>query len=100
MINVSKKCKTHPFLLTNTRQEIKSLNKDIKSYFNQIKSKNVRRGIKPGNSKTLWEALKKAKECNIEMLPDTLFYRNTKINNKDKATTFTNFFPNKVNSIV
>ena len=34
------------------------------------------------------------------MLPDTLLYRNTKINNKDKASTFANFFSNKVNSIV
>ena len=94
-----KKIKSNPNP-QSTRQEIKDLNKEIKTFFFKSKSKNVRKGIIPGNSKSLWDAVKKAKDINSNTLPDFLFQNNIKINKKDHATTFANFFSDKVNSIV
>ena len=94
-----KKFKTNPNP-HSTRQEIKSLNKEIKSFYLKIKSLNVRKGIIPGNSKSLWDAVKKAKDINSSGTPDVLFENDIKLNKKDHAVAFANFFSNKVYSIV
>ena len=44
------------------RSVIKALNKEIKIFFHKQKTILVRRGILPGNSKTLWDAVKIAKD--------------------------------------
>ena len=95
-----KKCRTNPTLTVNTRQLIKDLNKDIKFYFHHQKTKLVRRGIKPGNSKTLWDAVNLAKNCNIETIPESLTLNNIKLNPKDRAQAFANYFKEKVQTIV
>jgi hypothetical protein len=43
---------------------------EIKNHFVSIKRNNVRRGIIPGNIKTLWDAVNIAKDRNIEDLPE------------------------------
>ena len=96
---LTKKLKSH-LNPTSIRNEIKSLNKDIKSYFHKIQAKNVCKSIIPGNSKSLWDAVKKAKDLNIDNLPETLFLNKIKQNPKDNASTFANFFSNKVKTIV
>ena len=96
---MTKKLKSH--LNPNSiRDEIKSLNKDIKSYFHKIQAKNVRKSIIPGNSKSLWDAVNKAKDLNSKNLPKTLFLNKIKQNPNDHASTFANFFSNKVTTIV
>ena len=60
----------------------------------------VRRGIKPGNSKTLWDAVNLAKNCNIETIPESLTLNNIKLNPNDRAQAFANFFKEKVQTIV
>ena len=40
---------------------------EIKSHFTNEKRNKVRQGIKPGNNKTLWEAVKIAKDQNIDV---------------------------------
>jgi hypothetical protein len=44
-----------------TQNQIKNLYFEIKDHFVSIKRNNVRRGIIPGNSKTLWDAVNIAK---------------------------------------
>ena len=96
---LKKKLNTH--LNPNSiRQEIKVLNKEIKSYFYKLKSKNVRKGIVPGNSKSLWDAVKKAKDVNIKNLPDILFKSKVKLSENDHAAAFADFFNAKVNTII
>ena len=94
-----KKIKTHPNP-ANVRIEIKTLNKEIKIFFHKSKSKNIRKGIIPGNTKSLWNAVNKAKDINMSNLPDTLFENKIKLCNKNYANAFANFFNIKVNSIV
>jgi hypothetical protein len=84
----------------STRQAIKDLNKEIKSFYLKIKSNSVRKGILPGNSKSLWDAVNKAKDTNTNPMPDVLFENNQKLNKIEHATAFANFFSNKVNSII
>ena len=95
-----KKFNANPTTLTRNRNEIKLLNKEIKHFFHNKKGKEIRRGIMPGNSKTLWDAVKKAKDCNIDTIPDSLTLNNVPIAQANHAQAFANFFSNKVNSIV
>ena len=61
------------------KSRLKNLSLEIKYHFtNETKSK-VRRGIKPGNNKTLWDAVKIAKNQNIEDLPDQMHQDGTPI---------------------
>ena len=41
-------------------------------YIDRVQLKQLRKGIKPGNNKTLWEAVKIVKDQNIEELPDQM----------------------------
>ena len=83
----------------NTRQEIKILNREIKGFFHTAKSKNVRKGIIPGNSKSLWNAVNRAKDTNSLSLPETLFANKIKIDPKNLSNKFAEFFSNKVSQI-
>ena len=51
---------------------IKNLSLEIKLHFTNEKKNEVRQGIKPGNNKTLWEAVKIAKDQNSDDLPDQM----------------------------
>ena len=64
------------------------------------KSNEIRRGIIPGNSKSLWNAVKKAKNLNVSQLPDNLTLNSTKIQEHALPDTFAEFFSNKVKTIV
>ena len=94
-----KNCNKNPTTTPVIKQKIKDLNKEIKTFFNEAKTKNVRNCIKPGNSKTLWDAVNKAKDCNINSIPETLFLNDQKISDPDRASTFANFFSDKVKLI-
>ena len=54
-------------------KRIKKLNKEIKSHFQTRMNKNVRRSIIPGNTQSLWTAVKVAKDTNTNVLPNTMF---------------------------
>ena len=69
----------------------KTLNKEIKSYFHYSKSKNVRRGILAGNSKTLWDAVKIANDKNVSRLPDKLFLSGVEVPDSIPLLTFFDF---------
>ena len=60
----------------------------------------MRKGILPGNWKSLWDAVNKAKDTNTNPMPDVLFENNQKLYKLEHATAFANFFSNKVNTIV
>ena len=76
---------------------LKTLNKEIKAYFHYSKSKNVRRAILTGNSKSLWDAVKIANDKNVTRLPDKLFLSGVEIPDNKMASTFGDYFINKVN---
>ena len=84
----------------DTQNRIKNLNFEIKNHFVSIKRKNVRRGIIPGNSKTLWDAVNVAKDRNIEDLPQKMYKNNTHIPNSELPDVFANYFDSKVCNIL
>ena len=81
------------------RSVIKQLNKDIKVFFFKQKQTQVRRGILPGNSKSLWDSVKIAKGVNIPSLPDNMSLNDNLIKNNDLPEAFANFFENKITQI-
>ena len=83
-----------------TSHELKVLNKDIKNFFHQQKKKSVRKGILPGSSKSLWDAVKIAKDLNVSSLPDILYHNEVVIPVSLQADEFGKFFDAKVKNIV
>ena len=82
-----------------SRCELKILNKEIKRFFYEQKAKQVRKGIIPGNSKSLWDAVKTAKDININSLPEVLYKDNNSIPLGERSNVFAKHFFDKVNSI-
>ena len=78
---------------------IRNLNVEIKKHFHSKKSKSVRRNIKPGNSKSLWDAVKTAKDLNTPKLPNVMFLNNVEVNPDDLPDTFASHFKEKIQRI-
>ena len=65
------------------RSVLKCLNKKIKQYFHIQKTNHVQRCILSGSSKSLWDAVRIAKDQNIPSLPVNMSINQAKINNCD-----------------
>ena len=79
---------------------LKNISSEIKFNLKLNKTSLVRRGILPGNSKSLWTAVKKAKGLNVTQLPETLTLNSLTIPNDNLPDSFADFFSNKVKNIV
>ena len=53
-------------------EQIKALNKELKTYYNMKKAKRVRKCIVPGNTSSIWKAVNIAKDLNSPDLPKVL----------------------------
>ena len=93
-----RKQQTYP--TNEIRDRIKNLNIEIKNHYLCIKRNNVQRSINPGNSKSLWSAVKTAKDVNISNIPKELYLGNQKVKSDDIPDAFASHFINKINSIV
>ena len=82
------------------KTKIKDLNIEIKNFFTSQKRLAVRRGITPGNTLSLWSAVKIAKDINVTGLPGVMYLNNIKIPNIILAQKFADFFENKVKTII
>ena len=71
------------------------LNFEIKAHFHNKTKKNVRRSIIPGNTKSLWKAVKVAKDTNTNELPNTMHQHGTQIEEEVLAEKFACFFDKK-----
>ena len=92
-----KKLKLAPTSELNAR--IKNLNAEIRTFFHGIKKKRVRRGIIPGNSKSLWDAVKIAKDAGFDPLPNEMKFNNVTVTGVNICEQFASFFENKVKTI-
>ena len=63
------------------------------------KKKQVRKNIVPGNSKSLWNAVKIAKDINVSPIPQTMFKDGQKIDTAELPDAFLNYFKSKVDQI-
>ena len=82
------------------KSQITMLNKDIKKYYYNLQSCKVRKLIKPGDTKSLWMAVKMAKDTNQDNLPKTMYENGTLINQDDYADRFATFFDNKIRRLI
>ena len=92
-----KRNKNNPSVDLKTK--IKNLDKVIKSFFLTTKRNKVRNNIVPGDNKSLWSAVKLAKNVPTDSIPKNLFCNNISVNENDQANCFANYFFEKVNSI-
>jgi hypothetical protein len=83
-----------------TKLRIRELDKAIKSFFNQSRTKRVRKMIVPGSTNSLWNAVKAAKNVNVTNLPKTMFLQNEKINAEQVPDQFANYFDVKIQNIL
>ena len=81
------------------KSKIKSLDSDIRSFFRKQKTNDVRRVIKPCNSKSLWQAVKIAKDMNPNSIPSNLTDSTIPIPNSHIPDAFADYFEKKVNDI-
>jgi hypothetical protein len=77
------------------RDRIANLNYEIKLHFETLKSNSVRKKIIPGNTKTLWDAVKIAKNINIPTIPNNMTLNNNPIQFADLPDVFADFFMKK-----
>ena len=59
----------------------------------------IRRKIKPGNSKTLWESVKIATDQELFTIPEQMLLNNDTIKKEDIPESFEKFFQDKVNNL-
>jgi hypothetical protein len=74
------------------RKKIKVLDKEINSHFHSIRFKDVKRSIVPGNSQSLWRAVKIARDVNTSALPNQLYFNDVVVSAGDQPDTITIFF--------
>jgi hypothetical protein len=82
-----------------TKLRIKQLNLEIRNHYYGKKRLRFRRGIQPGNSKSLWAAVKIAKNKGTDVIPQLLYKNQQKIKHKNSQDEFARFFVNKVRLI-
>ena len=59
----------------------------------------VRRNLVPGNSKSLWDAVKVASDVNVSGLPETMYQDGVELERERVASAFGDLFFNKVKNI-
>ena len=64
------------------------------------KTKRVRLGILPGNSKSLWTSVKIAKDLNIQKIPEKMKLNGADVDNVDIPDKFASFFKDKITNFV
>jgi hypothetical protein len=79
---------------------IKNLNIEIRNYYYGKTRSKVRRGILPGNSKSLWDAVKIAKNKGVEVIPQVLYLNQQEIKKENSQDVFAGFFDNKIRAII
>jgi hypothetical protein len=72
----------------------------MKFYNHNNRSQKIRRSIKPGNSKSLWPAIKCAKDLNHGGLPTTMLESGVEIPEENLSDRFAYYFDKKIKDVV
>ena len=80
--------------------KFKELDKLIIETGKKTKRNTIRRSLLPGNTKSLWNAIKLAKDINPNMIAESMTENGIDITPCDLSDTFAQFFDKKVKSIV
>jgi hypothetical protein len=76
------------------------LNKCIRKFFYKRKTESVRKIIVPGNSQSLWKAVRTAKDVNLSSLPTHIFEANVEIKIENLVDCFANHFDSKIKNLL
>ena len=95
---ILKKFKSNPTLELKNR--IKHLNCEIKLFYYSNKRFAVRKGLLPGNSKSLWRAVSIAKDIGHPTIPNNMLSNNVNVSGQEISEHFAKFFKKKVEDIV
>ena len=71
----------------------------MKNYYRMEKGNKVRTSIIPGNTKSLWDAVKIAKDKNIDKIQNQKFMEGGPIKYEELLDTFANQFEDKIDKI-
>ena len=82
------------------KTRIQNLNAEIKGHFYSRKKFEVRRGILPGNSKSLWKAVNIAKDQAQPRIPKNMTFNDQNVTGAEISECFGEFFSSKVGNIV
>ena len=89
--------KSRPTL--DLKSRINNLNIEIRGHFYDNKRKTIRRNLRPGDSKSLWQAVNAAKDIGTSALPQSMTFNNQAIHATLRSDCFANHFLEKINSI-
>jgi hypothetical protein len=78
------------------KEELADLNKYIKNVYYEERKQHVRKKIIPGNNKSLWDAVKIAKDIEPTPIPTTVTKEGLNCSGKDVPAAFADFFKSKV----
>ena len=92
-----KQLKLRPTL--ELKKRVKNLNVEIKNHFISDKKCNIRRKIIAGNSKSLWNAVKSAKDIGTSYLPASMSLAGRSVDEHERSDYFAAFFSDKVEKI-
>ena len=82
------------------KDQIKTLDSKIRSFYHKRKTNDVRRSIIPGNTSSLWKAVNVAKDVHKNTLPKTLFKSNEQISPAEVPESFAKFFDDKIKHVL
>ena len=82
------------------KSRIANLNYEIKSHFFAKNRQKVRKGIIPGNCKTLWRSVKLAKNQGMNSIPPNMSFDQKEVAENEISDCFAEFFDKKVRGIV
>ena len=85
---------------TELNERVKNLNFEIKNFFKIKKRNSIQRSIIPGNPKSIWNAVKVAKNTNVANIPSTMYLDGIQIQNNELPDAFASFFEDKINKIL
>lgn len=82
-----------------SKARLKQINSEIKIYHNNLQSCKIRKSIVPGNTKSLWNAVRLAKDTNTTTLPNILFRNNQELCEELIPDEFAQFFDQKIRGL-
>ena len=90
------KKRKHHMQQEHEKDELKALNKYIRSYYYDERKTHVRRKIIPGNNKSLWDAVKIAKDIEPTPLPAMLTRDGISYGREAASAAFSEYFKTKI----
>ena len=76
------------------------MNAEISAFYYIKKKSSVRKGILPGSSKSLWTAVKLAKDVGAEHIPTKMNLKGIPVEGSGISDCFAKFFDEKIKSMV